>query len=395
MFKLLRYFSLASAGVIFAIVTLLMIFFYYLSVEDLIRVGERQNEILARSIGNHFWTDFGPYLSEIKEADRETVVSKARTREISENLLPQIKGLPVLKVEILNLNGVIIFSTIGKLIGEEISNDTGFFSARDGRTTSEITRLKDGDELAQFAAGSEILSSNLPFRDDEGKVVGVFEIYSDITLLWADIEKHVLIVFAALLFALSLLYVILYQVVRRADKILKSQHLELQSMANLDHLTGLPNRRELDNRIKQALARNARTPSMLALMFLDIDGFKDVNDKLGHDAGDQTLKLIASRIEKLLRKSDEAGRVGGDEFAVVLEGGVTRESTAVVAEKLLAEISLPYVLSGGQTVNLTASIGIAFAPNDGEDLKRLFSAADAVMYKAKNLGKSRYAMTGG
>ena len=117
MFRLLRYFSLASAGVIVVVISLLMVFFHHLSVEDLVNVGQRQNEILARAIGNHIWNRFGPYLSSIKEADRETILSGTRTREISEEPSSQILGLPVSKVEVLNLKGFIIYSTEEDKVG--------------------------------------------------------------------------------------------------------------------------------------------------------------------------------------------------------------------------------------------------------------------------------------
>ena len=167
---------------------------------------------------------------------------------------------------------------------------------------------------------------------------------------------------------------------------------KLLSLASLDDLTNLANRRELDNNLTQALARSERSHTQLALLFIDMDGFKNVNDKYGHEAGDEVLKLIASRIVTLLRKSDIAGRMGGDEFAVVLEGKVSTESTALVAQKLLETLSAPYTLSCGDVSDLSASIGIAFAPDDGDDLKHLLSKADAAMYEAKELGKNRYVM---
>jgi len=167
---------------------------------------------------------------------------------------------------------------------------------------------------------------------------------------------------------------------------------KLLALASLDDLTQLANRRELDNSLEQALARSERSKTKLAFMFIDIDGFKEVNDKFGHAVGDEALKLIASRIVTLLRKSDIAGRMGGDEFAVILEGNVSLESTALVAKKLLATLSAPYALSCGEITCLTASIGIAFAPDDSDDLKHLLSKADAAMYEAKSLGKNRYIM---
>lgn len=174
----------------------------------------------------------------------------------------------------------------------------------------------------------------------------------------------------------------------------KDLERKLLSLASLDDLTGLPNRRELDNRLEQALARAARVPAMLALLFIDMDGFKNVNDLYGHECGDQVLKMIAERITSQLRKSDIAGRMGGDEFAVVLEGNVSHEAAALVAGKLLTTLAAPYKLENGHNAELSASVGIAFSPDDGNDLKHLLAKADGAMYEAKKLGKNRFILAG-
>lgn len=172
----------------------------------------------------------------------------------------------------------------------------------------------------------------------------------------------------------------------------KQLELKLEELASHDTLTGLPNRRDFDTRLEQALARSQRTQAQLALLFLDLDGFKDVNDRLGHSAGDQVLQIVAERLTKIMRKSDTAGRMGGDEFAVILEGGVTPETAALVAEKILTELASPYTLNEGNISHLSASIGIAFAPDHGTELDTLFASADKAMYSAKDHGKNRFAM---
>jgi len=175
----------------------------------------------------------------------------------------------------------------------------------------------------------------------------------------------------------------------------KELERKLEELASHDTLTGLSNRRDFDARLEQALARSQRTSSQLALLFLDLDGFKDVNDKLGHSAGDQVLQIVAQRLTKIMRKSDTAGRMGGDEFAVILEGSVTRDTAALVAEKILTELASPYTLNEGAVGHLSASIGIAFAPDHGTELDTLFAHADRAMYSAKDQGKNRFAIASG
>ena len=172
----------------------------------------------------------------------------------------------------------------------------------------------------------------------------------------------------------------------------KELEQKLQKLSRTDDLTALWNRREFNYQLERALNRITRTKSRIALLCIDLDGFKKVNDELGYDAGDEVLKIVASRLTDQLRKTDVTARIGGDEFTVVLEGVVTRENTILVVEKILSTLNLPCNLSTGQSPQLSGSIGFAIAPDDGDDMKHLISAADTAMYKAKNLGKNRYAM---
>ncbi|MCW8915810.1 MAG: diguanylate cyclase [Magnetovibrio sp.] len=172
----------------------------------------------------------------------------------------------------------------------------------------------------------------------------------------------------------------------------KDMERRLKSLATIDDLTQIPNRRELDHRVQQALMRNQRAGEKLALLFIDMDGFKEVNDQFGHEAGDIVLKEVASRLTNLIRKSDVAGRMGGDEFAVLLDSKVTQDSVSTVAKKLLKGLSEPYHVNDSAHAKLTASIGIAFSPDDGSSLRQLLAQADEAMYAAKNLGKNTYSL---
>jgi len=160
-----------------------------------------------------------------------------------------------------------------------------------------------------------------------------------------------------------------------------------------DSLTGLHNRRGLFNLLPLAMARSNRNQSSLALLFLDLDGFKQVNDTQGHDAGDIVLLEVAMRLKKSIRQTDTASRLGGDEFTIVLENiqcGIPDATD--VAQKILQAIQLPIPI-GSTTANIGASIGIAIHhPNDANTADQLVSRADAAMYEAKRKGKSRVCM---
>ena len=159
---------------------------------------------------------------------------------------------------------------------------------------------------------------------------------------------------------------------------------EIRRLAHYDGLTGLPNRRLFYDRLVQAIALAKRNRHELALLYLDLDGFKAVNDTLGHDAGDELLKAAAGRIQHRLRESDTVARIGGDEFTVILPMIASRADVAKVAEKILGALSTSFSLSGRkEEPRVGVSIGVAVYPTDAQDMDALVKAADTAMYSAK------------
>ncbi|MBU2115348.1 MAG: transporter substrate-binding domain-containing protein [Gammaproteobacteria bacterium] len=169
----------------------------------------------------------------------------------------------------------------------------------------------------------------------------------------------------------------------------RSAEQKLRFLATHDELTRLPNRSLIKERIEQALLQHARHNEIMALLFIDLDGFKDVNDAHGHDIGDELLLKLAMLLQDAVRKSDTVARFGGDEFVVLLTGLLSRDDAAIVAEKILHNVSEPITLSVGE-VQVGASIGIAVYPYDGTDSAKLLKVADSLMYRIKQQGKNRY-----
>jgi diguanylate cyclase (GGDEF)-like protein/PAS domain S-box-containing protein len=195
-------------------------------------------------------------------------------------------------------------------------------------------------------------SNGVPLRDEAGKIVGYEGIASDIT------ERRQL-------------------------------QQRLEEMATHDFLTGLPNRALLLDRFTMAAALAHRNKAGLAVMSLDLDRFKSINDRLGHDAGDQVLKVVSARLTGIIRASDTVARVGGDEFMLVMLETKRVEDTTAIAQKILDSFAEPLSIDG-HPLHLSTSIGIALCPEDGEDLEILTKKSDAAMYYSKGHGRNQF-----
>ena len=170
---------------------------------------------------------------------------------------------------------------------------------------------------------------------------------------------------------------------------LKAHEAALDRLANYDRLTGVPSRRLLDDRLTQALTAAQRHRHMVAVCYVDLDGFKPVNDHYGHAAGDRMLVAVAAAMQSALRGHDTVARIGGDEFVLVLSEVGERNDVIRSLDRLIAAIGRPVDIGGSELV-ISASLGVALYPDDGRDPDTLLQRADQAMYRAKKLGRNRY-----
>jgi diguanylate cyclase (GGDEF)-like protein/PAS domain S-box-containing protein len=217
---------------------------------------------------------------------------------------------------------------------------------RDGFVTAEVPRIrKDGTPLSLWVTASTV-------RNADGTIRNYVRVFTDISLLKATQKK-------------------------------------LELLASFDALTGVPNRRLLNDRLDQTVRRMQRRNDGLAVLFIDLDGFKNVNDTYGHAIGDLALQAIALRLQNCVRSSDSVGRLGGDEFAIVLDGARLPADAALVSERIVEAMAEPLILEGHR-VSVAASIGIAVYPEDGTDVAALLRNADAAMYEVKQAGRNGF-----
>jgi diguanylate cyclase (GGDEF)-like protein len=242
--------------------------------------------------------------------------------------------------------------------------------AEEGADPLAILRwIRESAEVPLIALGT---------RDDEATAVRALQGGARSYLLHTELDTRRLV--SAVESALS---------IQRTLEQLSAARERARGLATRDQLTGLANRLCFQDRIVQAVAGARRSQHGVAVMFLDLDGFKMINDTLGHAVGDGFLRAIAQRLSSCLRESDTAARLGGDEFALLLTHLSNEFDAAEVARKVLSSVSIPMALRSRSLVT-TASIGISTYPKDGADPEELIRKADTAMYQAKQRGRNRY-----
>jgi diguanylate cyclase (GGDEF)-like protein len=220
----------------------------------------------------------------------------------------------------------------------------------------------------------------------DGRDIGVVAIRASLDQLYARLAGYAGLTLAVAMGSLAVAYLL----VARMRRVVKTAEAHLDYLAHVDSVTGLPNRHTFNERMSAALETVDQFGGSASLLLIDLDNFKIVNDTLGHHSGDALLKLVARRLLECLRSGDVICRIGGDEFAVVLESATARKAAAV-AEKVLAVLAAPFDIDVHE-IYVTASVGISTYPDDARDLETLTRNADTAMYQAKGKGKNAYEM---
>jgi diguanylate cyclase (GGDEF)-like protein/PAS domain S-box-containing protein len=176
---------------------------------------------------------------------------------------------------------------------------------------------------------------------------------------------------------------------KKAEEELETQKNELDYQAHHDSLTGLPNRVYFHRKLQEGIDKSKLDDNKLALFFIDLDYFKEINDSLGHEVGDEVLKTVTSRLRESLRKDDIAARLGGDEFTVIMQSLEHGEDASLLAEKIIKALSAPMLIDGNK-LQISCSIGISLYPDDAQEEKDLLKYADIAMYRAKDEGRSNF-----
>jgi diguanylate cyclase (GGDEF)-like protein len=340
-----------------------------------------EHEVKRRAINNasgsaELVASFG-VLPQLSYTDLQNGLSPDAIPGLDRTFLAGYQNRSVIALAVLNAKGRVVYSNLHGRIGKTVALDAALRSTLAGRAHSAVVHRIDGRPSADALIETR---APLRFGPSAGPADGVFEIYTRYAPVAADIthEKHRL--YLVLAAGLLLFYTTIFRIVYSASKRLRRQSEENHHQARHDALTGLPNRSNFYEQV-EGLVSGPRAPESTAVMVMDLDRFKEVNDTLGHHAGDLLLQAAARRIRRAVRDSDQVARLGGDEFAVLLPDA-TVETAAQVADRVQRALQERFTVSGAG-VDIAASIGISLHPADASDVATLLQRADLAMYKAK------------
>jgi diguanylate cyclase (GGDEF)-like protein len=419
-FNLTRYFSTLSFILIVMAGGVLGVHFRESALHQLIADTEQRNAAMTQVFQNSLWVRFNSFVDLSYVRDAETLRRADEAAPLRAAVVGLMANTDVIKAKLYNRDGMTVFSTDPTQIGESKKENAGFKSALAGTPASELTHRNSFDSFEGTLSNLDVVASYVPLKAADGSVEGVFELYQDVSETVRDIDRTLWRISLTVLGVLALLFFLQLVVVRRAQGILHMQSLALEEsnrdldrrvqartaelqdevaerraaeqrldhLAHHDPLTGLPNRLMFAEQLRKSLSLAARGNRQLAVLFIDLDRFKEVNDTLGHAVGDELLVAVTRRLVTHLRTGDSLARLGGDEFICVIEDTHDAREIGIVADKLIELLSQPFQIVEHE-LYVAASIGICMYPADGEDVDTLVRNADTAMYQAKAHGRSR------
>jgi diguanylate cyclase (GGDEF)-like protein len=316
---------------------------------------------------------------QLRPRDFSAPVSEARRTQLDQLFQREVLVGATLRVRLIGPDGRVTYSSSPEMIGKRPPQGTPFEAAFAGKSASQVGALAEGPEGETTQVLDVYVPITLERRSGPAGVFSLSQDYAPIAKAARDAFLPVAGVFELVLLAL---YASLFPIMSRVTRRLHRQMLEIEHQALHDDLTGLPNRAFFRESAAQAFAEARELGGGVAVLLIDLDRFKEINDTLGHESGDLLLAELGDRLRRLLRGTDTVARLGGDEFAILAPGQHDAQSAVAVAERVRRGVDEPFVVSG-LTLEVEASIGIALFPDHGEDVETIMRHADVAMYVSK------------
>ena len=428
MFNLSRYFSTVSFILIVLAAGILGPLYRQLAIQQMTELAEDRNVAMAQVFRNSLTTPLEALMLASIGKDAAFLRQSGEERQMQASVTALMRNTAVVKVKLYNRLGTVIFSTDPEQIGENRFDNNGFRTAMHGNVSSELILRDSPYGTDRGLAEADTLASYIPVRGTNAAIEGVLELYQDVTPFMQLLSRTLWWVTGGVACIFGGLYLMQFLVVRRAQKILTDQEgrikaardtLEIQVEARTlelkrtnkqleaeiaerrqaesklnylayhDPLTGLANRRCFIERLDQSLLDAERNGQRLAVLFVDLDQFKQVNDSLGHSVGDELLVAVAARIGDNVKLIDMLARLGGDEFICLMESVHNERDVATLAEEIVDVFEQPFQL-GCHELFLSTSVGISLFPGDGQSVVDLMRNADTAMYRAKAIGRGQF-----
>ncbi len=308
-------------------------------------------------------------------ADLEAGLTDEKLSAIDRNIQVLLLRGTISDAKLFNPDGRLVYSVDRAEIGTRVEGEVR--QALAGRTVAGFEEDADGDRLYEVYTPLRFVGSSSPS--------GAFELYLPYEPIAAQVSADTRELYTVLVGGLALLYLLLVPIVARASSALRRHAAESHHQALHDDLTGIANRRQLFDRLAEAIRSTTPNGPGFALLMLDLDRFKEVNDALGHGNGDRLLRQAAERLCRSIRDGDLLARLGGDEFALLAPRIAGEDEAHEIAQRVSDALHQEFVLAG-VPVFVEASIGIALYPDHGDDAEALLQAADTAMYAAKKAG---------
>jgi diguanylate cyclase (GGDEF)-like protein len=315
---------------------------------------------------------------QLRLADFAQPAQGQRRAELDRLARRELLSQGVLRVKLYNRRGEVVYSSDHELIGSYPPQVDELSEALSGASVGDVTSL---DAEGGGGPGTTVLESYAPVRIGGG-IVGAFELYGDYAPIAHDARTIFLPLAAGIFLVLLGLYFSFFPILRRVTRTLRRQVEEIEHKAYHDGLTDLPNRTAFNDRaeaaVRDARARHAR----LAVIVIDLDRFKEINDTLGHDSGDRLLRALAASLPAQMREGDTVARLGGDEFGILSLDISDASAVLALAERVRAVLAQPQEIDEVE-LEIDASVGIALFPEHGADAETLIRRADVAMYRSK------------